>query len=219
MRTPPHAHAPAPSTSEKKEHASSYFLFCFLILPTPALQLAKLSGFNPIITTSSPATTAYCRAAGATHVIDYHTTPYAALASLIRSSITDKAISTVYDAVSKPDSQPACWSVLGPGGKLVITLPPAAGVGGKLGLGEEDEEGKRVVWVHGVAADEELGDGRLARGLFGALEGLLERGELRPNRVEVLGGGLGAVREALGRFGSGKVRGVKLVVRVGDTEW
>jgi hypothetical protein len=39
---------------------------------------------------------------------------------------------------------------------------------------------------------------------------------VQPNKVEVLQGGLSAVQQGVDRIKTGKVSGVKLVVRVGD---
>ena len=50
------------------------------------------------------------------------------------------------------------------------------------------------------------------------VEGLLKEGRVKCHPVEVGGGGLRGVGEGLARLREGKVRGVKLVYRVGDTE-
>lgn len=97
-----------------------------------ALQVAKMSGFNPIITTASPANIAYCKAAGATHVIDYHTVPYSSLGAHIASTITTKPIRIISDIASSEDSQKACWGILSDSGKMSITLPLAKSLEGEL---------------------------------------------------------------------------------------
>ena len=50
------------------------------------------------------------------------------------------------------------------------------------------------------------------------VEGFLKEGRVKCHPVEVGKGGLRGVGEGLARLREGKVRGVKLVYRVGDTE-
>lgn len=183
---------------------------------TLAIQLAKISGFNPIITTASAHNKAYCSAAGATHVIDYHATPYSSLASTV-ASITSKPIKIIYDAASATtasESQIACWNVLSPGGQLIVAMPPSKDIGAP---GVEDKDGKYVAWLFGSVTDDVIGDVTLGKSMFKALEGLMERGEIRPTRVEVVEGGLAGVDGGLQRLLAGKISGTKLVVRIAET--
>lgn len=50
------------------------------------------------------------------------------------------------------------------------------------------------------------------------LRQLIERGEIKPNRVEVLPGGLDGVESGIKRLRDNLVSGMKLVVRLGETE-
>lgn len=192
-------------------------------VPTPAIQLAKLSGFNPIITTASAHNEAYCKSAGATHVIDYHSTPYSSLSSVVSSILLDtcgdahKPIKTIFDTVSIPETNIACWSILAPGGTLIITLPPSKEIGNYRLDAEKNQDEKKVAWTVGVVSNDTLGDVRLGERLFGALEKMISEGDLRPNRLEVLEGGLSAIESAARRMEDGGVSGLKLVVRVPDT--
>lgn len=120
----------------------------------------------------------------------------------------------IYDSISIPDSQIASWSILSPGGKLVVTLTPSDSIGKP---GEEDKDGKRTVWVFGSSAEPEMGDARLARSLFASLERMMKEGDIKPNKVDILEGGLNGVQGGLERMGAGKVSGVKLVARIADT--
>ncbi|KAI0033328.1 GroES-like protein [Vararia minispora EC-137] len=170
-----------------------------------AIQLAKLSGFSPIITTASKHNEAYCKAAGATHVIDYKDVPYADLPAAV-TKITTEPFKVVYDAVTVDDSQTAGWTILAPGGDMVVTLPP------KVGQRERSEanDGKRVAFTYGsihLPMNAEFG----AR-MHKALPGLLKDGAIKPNRVEVCGSDLSGAFAGLERLAGG-VSGVKLVVR------
>lgn len=180
-----------------------------------AIQLAKLSGFNPIITTASASNKAYCESAGATHVIDYRTTSYSALASAVRE-ITSKPIKVIYDAIATSETQVVCWGILSNlGGKLVVTKPLEKEI--KPDNNEDKEHGKTVVEVFGTVNDDVAGDVPLGEGLFGALESMLRDGDLKPNSVEVLPGGLAAIEGGLKRMKDGKVSGIKLVTKVAET--
>ncbi|KAA1477141.1 GroES-like protein [Dentipellis sp. KUC8613] len=173
-----------------------------------ALQLAKLSGFNPIITTASRSNDEYCKRAGATHVIDYHVTPYSALYAAV-ADITPKPISYVYDAISLDESQKASWEILSPGGTVTFTLLP------KVGKEGEVVEGKRAVYVH--ANVNEKSNHNIGNALYANLTQWIEEGVIRPNKVEVVEGGLGNVSSHLQRLKKGQVSGLKLVVHPQET--
>ncbi|VDB99937.1 unnamed protein product [Peniophora sp. CBMAI 1063] len=177
------------------------------------LQILKLSGFSPIITTASASNEAYCRAAGATHFIDYHTTPYSALKSKVEEILDGKTpLPLVFDAISVDESQKAAWDILKPGGKLVVTLPPLI-EGAQPGV--ETKDGKTLVMAHGsFGAEENL---KVSREVFKLLTGWLESGVVKPNRVEVIPGGLNGVVPGLERLETKGVSGVKLVVRHAET--
>ncbi|KAI0057355.1 GroES-like protein [Artomyces pyxidatus] len=168
-----------------------------------AIQLAKLSGFGPIITTASPRNEAYCKAAGATHVIDYNTVPYAELPAAVRA-ITGGPVPFVYDAISSSESQKASWEILAPGGSVVITLTPEVGK-----PGAEAEDGKRTVWVFGLVHQEE--NQEVGGRMYAKLTEFMATGALKPNKVELVPNGLAGIPAALDRLFAGKVSGVKLV--------
>ncbi|THH16867.1 hypothetical protein EW146_g3849 [Bondarzewia mesenterica] len=173
-----------------------------------ATQLAKLSGFNPIITTCSAHSAAYCTSAGATHTIDYHSIPYSALLPAVRA-ITSKPVPFIYDAIASEESQRACWDILAPHGCLVVTATPVVGEPGR-----EAEDGRRLEWVFGnvhIPVNKEVGEA-----MYKCLTGLLEEKAIKPNRVEVVPGGLAGVTEGLKRLAKG-VSGVKLVVHPQET--
>ena len=148
-----------------------------------ALQLAKLSGFNPIITTASAHNEAYCRAAGATHVIDYRTTPYPAVPAVVKD-IANGPIEIIYDAISTPESQIADWEILGPNGSLVLTLPPAADIP------IERKDGQWVVLVYGAVRG--YGNEEFGRKMYAALPGLLADGSIKVRYLPLCGMGRGS---------------------------
>lgn len=175
-----------------------------------------MSGFDPIITSASPHNAAYCEAAGATHVIDYQKTPYGPAFVDAISAITTAPIKFMYDAICAEASQTTCWSILAPGGKLIVAHPNASKDIGQPGV--EDKDGRRVNTVYGALHSDELGgDVKLGKSLFAALETMLRDGDIKPSKVEVLPGGLSGIPEGLERLAAKKISGAKMVVRLADT--
>ncbi|VDC07631.1 unnamed protein product [Peniophora sp. CBMAI 1063] len=173
-----------------------------------AIQLAKLGGFNPIITTASKHNEVYCKSAGATHVLDYHEVPYSEFRSAVAKIIGDTPLTYVYDAISTPESQKAGWEALSPGGALVIVKHPSDAVAGKQG--KDDAEGKRVVWAFGGANVPFPGHREFGTAMYAVLTDMLEKGEIKTNKVEIIGHGLEVIPAGLEKLQKG-VSGVKLV--------
>ncbi len=91
---------------------------------SPVIQVAKLSGFSPIITTASAHNEAYLKSLGATHVLDRNAIPLSSLSSAVKE-IIQEPIKLVYDAISDADTQNTSYAILAPGGKIVLVLPVA----------------------------------------------------------------------------------------------
>jgi hypothetical protein len=187
------------------------------------VQLAKLSGFSPIIATASPANFALVKALGATHVVDRKL--LGSLGAEI-AKITSAPVAHAYDAWSGPETQQALHDLLAPGGRLALVLHQQVTA----------RDGKKLFFVHGSV---HLPANRaLSVGIFGALEGLLAEGAIKvrsqsplkswrdcradspdtqPTAVEVLPGGLAGIVGGLERMAADKVSGKKLVVRPQET--
>jgi NADPH:quinone reductase-like Zn-dependent oxidoreductase len=138
--------------------------------PLQALQLAKLSGFDPIITTASSSNEDYCRTAGATHVIDYHTTPYALIPAAIRD-ITKGPVGIVYDAISSQETQRASWETLGPNGSLVVTRPSL------INTEIAQKDNRYVTLVLGTVRDSR--NTEFGRKMYAELPGLISDGSIK----------------------------------------
>lgn len=78
------------------------------------IQLARLSGFSPIVTTASLHNTDLVKSLGATHVIDRYGDVVAEARKIFSSPPT-----LVYDAVSE-GTQESAWEVLAPNGTLLL---------------------------------------------------------------------------------------------------
>ena len=107
-----------------------------------AIQLAKLSGFSPIITTASLKHTEYLKSIGATHVIDRNISA-SNLAKEISGITQNEPIRYALDSISLPDTQQTVYDLLGKGGKLALLLPPSA----------KTTEDKEILHVFGVLRD------------------------------------------------------------------
>ncbi|KAG6834121.1 hypothetical protein H0H93_011802, partial [Arthromyces matolae] len=171
--------------------------------PDPAIQLAKLSGFSPIITTSSLKHTSFLKSLGATHVLDRNLpTPSlkSALSNLTNEPI-DIDIDIVYDAISLADTQQTGNDLLVPNGSLITVLNLAI-------TKREDVQHIQVGGILKLPQNKEL-----LEDLYANLPQLLEEGKILPNRFQVLSGGLEGIIGGLQKLENNQVSGVKLVAR------
>ena len=184
-----------------------------------AIQLARLSGFSPIITTASLKNTEYLKSLGATHVIDRNL-PLSALPAAV-GDITKEPLHFIYAAVAPADIQQAAYDLLAVNGTLVIVQYLAI------------EESKRVPDKHvtDIFASPFLPDRRqVGADLYKHLTALLESGEIKvpcscsslctmlmsnvlsqPGPVEVLPGGLAGIPAGVERLDRGEVHLLKLI--------
>ncbi|KIJ54532.1 hypothetical protein M422DRAFT_41802 [Sphaerobolus stellatus SS14] len=167
----------------------------------PVIQLAKLSGFSPIITTSSLHNTDLVKSLGATHVIDRK----ADVVGEVKKILSDSP-KIVYDAISLEDTQKQAIQIVAPGGILLLVLPAVEAVKSVQG-------DKNVFTVFGtVHVQRELGIS-----LYSKVTEYLESGKLKPNRVEILPDGLAGIPDGLQKMEDNKVSGVKLIARPQET--
>ncbi|TCD60662.1 hypothetical protein EIP91_009722 [Steccherinum ochraceum] len=171
------------------------------------LQLAKLSGFSPIIATASPHNFDLVKSFGATHTIDRSLSAEKIAAAV--KEITSEPVKIVYDAISLEPTQLPAYTVLSPGGSLILVLAPVI---------PEDKltADKKVVNTFGNFHPEN--NRELGKSLYAVLTKLLETGEIKPNPVEVLPDGLIGIIDGLTRLQADKVSGRKLVARPHETK-
>ncbi|KIJ54533.1 hypothetical protein M422DRAFT_24482 [Sphaerobolus stellatus SS14] len=166
-----------------------------------AIQLAKLSGFSPIITTSSLHNADLLKSFGATHVIDRKADVVAEV-----KKILSEPPKIVYDAISLEDTQNQAVQVVAPDGTLLLVIPAVEGV--KSAQGD-----KNVYTVFGnVHVQRELGVS-----MYSKLTEYFESGKIKPNRVEILPNGLAGIPDGLQKMEDNKVSGVKLIARPQET--
>ncbi|KAI0705987.1 GroES-like protein [Cerioporus squamosus] len=170
------------------------------------IQLARLSGFSPIIATASPQHSDFLKGLGASHVVDRNLPSETLQEEVTR--LGDGPYDLVYDAVSLPDTMPIGYALTAPDGDFVVVSPP-------VGLGEEGGPKKKVHMARGLLAL--AGNEAVGAELLSALPTLLETGDVKPNRTEILSGGLSGIVGGLERLKKKQVSGTKLVVRPHET--
>lgn len=194
-----------------------------------AIQLAKLSGFSPIITTSSLRHEEYLKSLGATHVLE-RTLTSSSIEAEVSKLVGGKPVELVYDAISHADTQQLAYGILAPGGHLIIVLPD-------LVPAEKKNAGDNKTVVS-VAGSVQMPENRaLGVALYSRLTEWLETGKLvvrlhpkislhessfdsfnlKPNRVEVLPGGLVGIIDGLERMKKDLVSGTKLIAHPQET--
>jgi len=170
-----------------------------------AIQLAKLSGFSPIITTASLRNQHLLHSLGATHVLDRRLSD-AALIKRVRALVT-VPLTYIFDAVSVKATQQAAYALLAPRGTLVVVEEPQVG-------GDDDGSEKEVFMV--IGSFHPLPNRALGAKFAIAMTRWLEEGKIKPNHVEVSPGGLNGVVPGLKRLAAG-LSATRLVVRPPET--
>ncbi|KAJ3545778.1 hypothetical protein NMY22_g2300 [Coprinellus aureogranulatus] len=171
------------------------------------IQLAKLSGFDPIITTASSKHEGYLKSLGATHVLDRN----APLTKAIIQTITSVPLTIVFDAIGTEETQKVGLEIVASGGSLSVIQPPREDIAQQAVI-----EGKKVVFPLG---DQTLPrHAKLMREMWAELASMLEEGDIKPLRFEVLPGGLKGITAGLRLLEEDKVSGVKLVAHPQETD-
>ena len=141
-----------------------------IISAVSGIQVARLSGFSPIITTASPHNTDFLLSIGATHVLDRKLSA-SALAAEVKK-ITSKPIKYIYEAISIKETQNAAYDILAPGGKIVIVTQDLIDK-------EKLTPDKQIVCVSGNVWFEDSRE--IGVSLYKILPKLLEDGDIKVN--------------------------------------
>ncbi|KDN43856.1 hypothetical protein RSAG8_05849, partial [Rhizoctonia solani AG-8 WAC10335] len=168
----------------------------------PSNSPVSIAGFSTIATTASSQHADLLKSLGATHVFDRDVD-----VKTIQSAFVTP-VSLVFDTISLDSTQLFAFDVLTtpspvPGARLSILLQPVDSL-------TEKNSGDKII------VDEIYGSSHAARDLsvpfWQKIEEWTESGELVPNRVQLVNGGLAGIPEALDLSRKG-VSGVKIVVR------
>jgi NADPH:quinone reductase-like Zn-dependent oxidoreductase len=175
-----------------------------------AVQLARLSGFERIVTASSPAHHDLLRTLGATAVLDRNS----ASAAQYVEATHGLPLEFVFDSISAPETQQLAVDILagarggdGDKARAVVTVLP------------QDEAAVTSGKKHNIDVNAVFGKGSaphmraLAVPFSQALSAWLKDGSLVPNRPEVVPGGLAALDAALDKNRSG-ISGRKVVLKL-----
>ncbi|KAF5326954.1 hypothetical protein D9619_004014 [Psilocybe cf. subviscida] len=177
------------------------------------IQLGRVSGFSPIITTASLTHTARLTNLGASHVLDRNLSTPELRASIMK--ITAEPITLVYDAVSHSNTLEQGLEILAPGGQLAdVSATLYAPSPEALARAEAQGKTKRLI----------VGMLRLPRNIelletffHDVLHDLLKDGQIKPNTIEVLPNGLHGIPDGLQRMEDDRVSGIKLIARPQET--
>lgn len=177
-----------------------------------AIQLARLSGYDQIVTSASQSHHEYLKGLGATVVLDR----MQATVSQYVAGLGSLPIDFVFDSISLKDTQVLGIEILQAakvqaGSPLVTVMQPEADA---QALGASKEPKVEVHAVMGLGSAPNLR--YLSEPLFahlGGEDGWVATGEYVPNRVVVVEGGLEKIDEALNKNRAG-ASGEKVVLRL-----
>ncbi|KAH9481154.1 Dehydrogenase azaJ [Psilocybe cubensis] len=169
------------------------------------IQLAKVSGFSPIITTASLRHADALKDIGCTHVLDRNLSSDALNAEI--SQITTKPIHHVYDSISSDLTQQIAFDILSPGGRIVYVSFPTV----------KATEEKQINFAYAKLTIPPNTE-HMPAFYHDHVYSFIEKGWITPNNIEVLPNGLAGVIEGLQRLEADKVSRLKLVARPQETD-
>lgn len=166
------------------------------------IQFARLSGFSPVITTTSLKQADRLKGLGATHIIDRNTSPASLreqIVSILSSTINQTLpaegglLEYVFDAISAPSTQSIAFDLVAAGGTLgldsYVTVPTDKGVNVGATTGFPDV----------------LKNRECVKAVYDQFTKWIEDGLFVPSNVEVVPGGLNAVVDCLKRMENNEV--------------
>ncbi|KAL5340299.1 chaperonin 10-like protein [Aspergillus crustosus] len=173
------------------------------------IQLARLSGFERIVTAASPRHQELLRSLGAHVVLDRNS----AAAEDYVSALNGLPLDVVYDSISLRDTQTLGVEIVAATGSAsyVITVMPVNAEASSLGSSKNPKIEIRQIMGLGSGPNLRYLSEPLMR-VLGGEDGWLAEGKFKPNHAVVFQGGLEKIDEALDRNREG-VSGEKVVVR------
>lgn len=172
--------------------------------------VAQLAGYRVVAV--SGASQDVAAKYGADETLDYRNKADEALAEEIRKSNGGKGVKYVYDAVSENGTVNVA--------ALALKDVEGAAYGHVLPLNEEElKVMPSNVHVERIlcGTSHDNVDADFAEKWFDWLGPALEKGEIRPQKVTIVPGGLEGVKEGLRRLAKHEVKGEKLVYRIKET--
>ncbi|RDW75385.1 hypothetical protein BP6252_06527 [Coleophoma cylindrospora] len=179
-----------------------------------AIQFARLSGYDKIITNASPSHHDYLKGLGAHVVLDRTTT---SSPEDFKSAIDGLPLDFVFDAISIKETQTLGVKILqltDTKNSHVVTVQGKDADAEKLGESQEPKvQVKQVVGMGSSPALRYLTEPLWKH--LGGEDGYIAKGEFKPNRPVVVSGGLNGLEDALAKNEKG-VSGVKVIIRPND---
>lgn len=180
-----------------------------------AVQLAKISGFERIVTNASARHAEHLKALGADVVLDRATQ---STAEDFKKAIGDLPLAFVMDAISEKDTQIQGVEILDATktvGSHVITVQGVNGDAKTLGAAKEPKvDVKQILGLGSSPALRYLSEPLVKH--LGGENGYIAKGRFVPNRALVVSGGLNGLEEALAKNKQG-VSGEKVIIRPFET--
>ncbi|KAF1934403.1 GroES-like protein [Didymella exigua CBS 183.55] len=175
-----------------------------------AIQLARLSGFERIITNASAVHHDHLQSLGAHVVLDRN----ASGLKDFHKALEGSTLEFVFDTIASKETQTLGVEILqatSTKGSRVVIVGPVNDEA--KNLGESKEPHVAVQQIMGIALKPKLRS--IIKGLtdsLGGQDGWVSNGEFKPNRVEVITGGLEKLQEGMEKNKHG-VSGVKIVIQ------
>ncbi|KAF3771198.1 GroES-like protein [Cryphonectria parasitica EP155] len=179
-----------------------------------AIQLAKLSGFEKVVTNASAKHAEFLKSLGADVVLDRARQNGA---EDFRAAVGDTPLAFVFDAISEAATQALGVEILaatGTGGSHVITVQGVNAAAKELGSSKEPKVDIKQVMGLGSSPGLRYLSEPLMRHLGGE-DGYIAKGKFVPNRPLVVSGGLAELETALAKNKKG-ISGEKVVIRPFD---
>lgn len=179
-----------------------------------AVQMAKISGFEKIITNSSAKHVDHLKGLGADVVLDrsVHNS-----ADDFKAAVGGLPLAFVFDAISEKDTQILGAQILNATkteGSHVITVQAVNAEAKELGQSQEIKaDVKQVLGLGSSPKLRHLSEPLMKH--LGGEDGYIARGKFVPNRPLVVAGGLGGLEDALAKNKKG-VSGEKVIIRPFD---
>ncbi|SPO21314.1 related to Zinc-binding oxidoreductase [Ustilago trichophora] len=176
-----------------------------------AIQFAKLSGFEHIVTSSSPSHFDHLKTLGATEVLDRSKATSGD--EFTKAIPSNNSVEFVYDSISSPSTQLLAVEILQnlKGGKVITVMPPD-----EKAVAQASTQSKAQVQIVNILGMGSNPDYRYVSeplaSHIGGENGYIAQGKIVLNRPHVVEGGLEKLEDALKANKEG-VSGVKVIIR------
>ncbi|EST09746.1 Polyketide synthase, enoylreductase [Kalmanozyma brasiliensis GHG001] len=181
------------------------------------VQLARIAGFNIVAVAGAAQDAVKSLGVEGSKIVDYRADRTTVIANI--NAAAGAPITHVYDAISTKDTVDTIVSLLSSapnkGGKLTTLLATAY---------DDETENQKLQREKGIVYNRTIGSvvhhdkKEFGERWFKLVAKWLGEGKMKPNKVQILEGGLDGVPGGLKLLQENKVSGAKLVARIADTK-